>query len=69
MPRTGGSKSAFVRTDVRVGAREKKTIKLNAIDVCSQAKNDASPRSVQEQGIEGRVSGKSRIDSDMTHGG
>jgi hypothetical protein len=48
---------------------KKQAIKLNTIDVCRQAKNDASPRSVYEQCIEGGVSGKSRLDGDMIHGG
>ena len=43
--------------------------KLNAIDVCGHAKDDACPRSVQEEDVEvGDVSGNPRGEGDMMHG-
>jgi len=44
--------------------------KLNAIDVCGHAEDDAGPRSVQEEDVEvGGASGKPRGEADMIHGG
>ena len=43
--------------------------KLNAIDVCGHAKDDACPRSVQEEDVEvGDVSGNPRGEGDMIYG-
>jgi len=44
-------------------------VKLNAIDVCGHAKHEAGPRSVQEEEVEGGVSGKPRGEGDMIHSG
>lgn len=44
--------------------------KLNAIDVCGHGKDDAGPRSVQEEDVKvGGASGKPRGEGDVIRGG
>ena len=70
MPRTRGIKTSIVSNGrPSGGGRIQIDRKLNAIDVCGHAKDDAGPRSVQEEDVEaGGVSGKPRGEGDMMHG-
>ena len=63
------SKNVKIVSDGCPRGDESNRSKLNAIDVCCHAEDDAGPRSVQEEDVEvGGVPGNPRGEGDMIHG-